>query len=368
MATPDLLTRQYLQMVPLRSFNWNVPLTPPSPSPSSQPPCNLSNPLHVLTPALQHYILSLTSLHPLATTYPPAPTYTLQFLKHLVRLIESQQASLDASLEISERLLDLLMAYMSPKENTRREASDSCYRSYWIPLGGKGDAQGKYVTLCEEALHISQGTTGLRTWPAALHAIEYFSSNVSVVEGRQVVELGSGSGIVGIACAVLGAESVVLTDGDEGVCERLKVNVGINRVAGCEEVLKLDWENVGDGELERLGRELSLQEDARDSGAELVVVATDVVYDPVIVAPFVRVLNALLERGSRTARAAVAYISTTLRSPTTYQLFMDELQKKGLEFEEVQVARVDGMYYYEETGQISLLRVKLRTSLSCNIP
>ena len=51
-----------------------------------------------------------------------------------------------------------------------------------------------------------------RLWPTSLALSKYLCDHPSLVAGKRVVELGSGTGAVGIICAALGAASVTLTD------------------------------------------------------------------------------------------------------------------------------------------------------------
>jgi protein-lysine N-methyltransferase EEF2KMT len=93
-------------------------------------------------------------------------------------------------------------------------------------------AQDRQITLLESRNIISSsGTTGFRTWEAALHLASYLTSGHTSVQvaGKMVLELGAGTGCVSIACAkFLGAARVVATDGDEGVIDVLKANVFLN--------------------------------------------------------------------------------------------------------------------------------------------
>ena len=54
--------------------------------------------------------------------------------------------------------------------------------------------------------------TNHRLWPASLVLSEWLCAHPEAVAGKRVVELGSGSGAVGLVCAALGASSVTLTD------------------------------------------------------------------------------------------------------------------------------------------------------------
>ena len=54
--------------------------------------------------------------------------------------------------------------------------------------------------------------TNLRLWPTSLILSRFLCDHPEYVVGKRVVELGSGSGAVGIVCSMLGAACVTLTD------------------------------------------------------------------------------------------------------------------------------------------------------------
>ena len=56
--------------------------------------------------------------------------------------------------------------------------------------------------------------TGFRVWEAAPHLIEFLDTQRSLVQNRSVLELGAGTGAVGLAAAAFGARQVVLSDAD----------------------------------------------------------------------------------------------------------------------------------------------------------
>ena len=92
------------------------------------------------------------------------------------------------------------------------------------------------ITLSEaRSLIASSGTTGMRTWEAAL-SLGHFLSSVQgrqLVEGKNVVELGAGTGFLSILCAkYLHARYVLATDGSEEVIDHLKSNVHLNGLGG----------------------------------------------------------------------------------------------------------------------------------------
>jgi predicted nicotinamide N-methyase len=59
--------------------------------------------------------------------------------------------------------------------------------------------------------------TGFRVWEAAPQLIRYLDAHRAVVRERTVLELGAGTGSVGLSAAALGATRVVLSDADSTV-------------------------------------------------------------------------------------------------------------------------------------------------------
>ena len=66
-------------------------------------------------------------------------------------------------------------------------------------------------------------------WDAGIALLRYLAAHVDVVAGRCVVEVGAGTGIVGLAAARLGAGVTVITD-MEHVCPLIRQNVALSGV------------------------------------------------------------------------------------------------------------------------------------------
>eukprot|EP01039_Chlorochromonas_danica_P001678 gene1678-1832_t len=54
--------------------------------------------------------------------------------------------------------------------------------------------------------------TGLVSWDGAVVLAKYLESHEEIIRGKHVLEVGAGTGIAGMAAALLGASSVILTD------------------------------------------------------------------------------------------------------------------------------------------------------------
>lgn len=96
-------------------------------------------------------------------------------------------------------------------------------RNFSVHQVQRGEVEGTYGT-------------GATVWPAAMVLIKYLernhnndisrnSDNSVTLRGRHVIDLGGGTGIGSIAAALLGASSVVCTDGEESVVRLARDNI-----------------------------------------------------------------------------------------------------------------------------------------------
>lgn len=196
-----------------------------------------------------------------------------------------------------------------------------------------------------QRLHIiSGGTTGLHTWQAACALAEWAISEtggLTVLHGRRVLELGSGTGLTGLVVAkVCQPRTLVLTDGNEQVLELLRYNVEANG-------FNAENENIDrskrEGEPQVLVR--ALDWDAVDAMSDVllsqcggppdVILAADVVYDETLFVPLCRALDVLFcIHATATATMAMtttmtigccAILAVTVRNADTLQQFLTQL-------------------------------------------
>jgi protein-lysine N-methyltransferase EEF2KMT len=163
------------------------------------------------------------------------------------------------------------------------EAADVQHRSYvtyTFPSSNHSERCNPVTTLESRAVLSSSGTTGLRTWEAALHLGSYLvRDGRELIRGKHVLELGAGTGLLSILCAKhLEARHVAATDGSELVVDELKENIFINGLEGdpriSSAVLKWGWP-------------LENMQFADDSSFDIVLGA-DIVSVPVSLLTFVR--------------------------------------------------------------------------------
>ncbi|NXO02915.1 EFMT3 methyltransferase, partial [Rhinopomastus cyanomelas] len=138
---------------------------------------------------------------------------------------------------------------------------------------------------CGRSLRIVQrhgpglGTAGA-VWEAALFLCRFLEQQRFDLRGRSVIELGAGTGIVGIVAALLGGD-VTITDQPVAL-EQIRENVGLNFLAGngwgVPRVRALRW---------------GLDHGSFPEGGFGVVLGSDIVYDPSLFAPLLRTLQHL---------------------------------------------------------------------------
>jgi predicted nicotinamide N-methyase len=82
---------------------------------------------------------------------------------------------------------------------------------------------------------------GLTTWNSSIIMSAWFEAHPELVRKKRILELGSGTGLLGCVLALLGA-TVVVSDFQEDVLALLRRNVAANELDGSIKVIKLDWD------------------------------------------------------------------------------------------------------------------------------
>jgi hypothetical protein len=138
--------------------------------------------------------------------------------------------------------------------------------------------------------------SGQKLWCGSLGVIEYLLDNPSFVAGNTVLELGAGTGVLGMLCKKLNAHKVYLTDNDPRSLRHMSQDLHKNNIDA--EVVPLDWFNTTS--VESLGLP-NLSEFTSDGGsnAPLRVVAGDVLYKGPLLEPFMATVHLLLTSFAR---------------------------------------------------------------------
>ncbi|XP_047427988.1 protein-lysine N-methyltransferase EEF2KMT isoform X1 [Mugil cephalus] len=268
-------------------------------------------------------ILKRTCLHPLCQNFPPSVKYRRLFLSELIRRQEA------ADCDPLDELYDALAEVVGAEETTE------CYKSYLLP-------NGEAVSLLENIALISEGTTGLVTWEAALYLAEWALDHKQVFSGRTVLELGSGVGLTGITiCRSCSPNRFVFSDCHSRVLQKLGDNVHVNGLteqgSPAVSIEELDWTTASEEKLKEIGADT--------------VIAADVVYDPEVAGSLVKLLSKILRCSS-----AEVLICSTVRNPDTYGSFKKQLENAGISHQ-VMTGPVSHVFPYNRNSAIELIKL-----------
>jgi hypothetical protein len=170
------------------------------------------------------------------------------------------------------------------------------------------------ITLLESRnLVAAAGTTGLRTWEAALHLGNYLCINARLVSGKSILELGAGTGYVSVLCSKhLGASRVLSTDGSDDVVAGLSTNFYLNG---------LQDEDTIEGKELKWGHALVGSEHPQWNAGQKIdlVLGADLTYDgtgiPALVATFGELFDLYPQ--------VKVIIAATVRNLTTFHKFLE---------------------------------------------
>lgn len=253
-------------------------------------------------------------------------SYFSSILKKFISENENNQEAED----IVENCYEVLGCLMSRRH---KEVEANVEKIFIVQANDMGDQNDFPICIVEDKATISQGTTGLSTWGASLYLLEYLSRNPSIISGKNLMELGSGCGLLGLGCAALGASNVLMTDISELVLDRIQINISRNKGLHHKvSVSRLDWANV----------------DLKPRGDLDMVLAADVVFDPSIIPELVDCISKL---------GLFCLMSLTERNKDTLELFMTEIRKAGLQITTIQFAKQEALYYYAEETPIHLFNI-----------
>ncbi|RDA92112.1 hypothetical protein CP533_6064 [Ophiocordyceps camponoti-saundersi (nom. inval.)] len=253
----------------------------------------------------------------------PPDRYRARTLKELVARIEAAIDDWDEHAVSDHLMTALSMLLGAPLPPETVSAQERCRVHHHVSLLPRGDEMNAWndpiITLLESPRLISAaGTTGLRTWEAALHLGQYLCLHNDIVVGKHVLELGAGTGYVSILCAkYLSCAHVVASDGSDEVVGKLADSFLLNHVQDPSRIIaqKLQW-----GEASDVG----------DWPAE-VVLGADVIYDLRAVPALVDTIVWAME-----GRTGVeAYISATQRNELTLDAFLDACHRRDVKIEQV---------------------------------
>lgn len=183
------------------------------------------------------------------------------------------------------------------------------------------------------------GTTGLRTWEAALYLSLYLSENLELIQDDAILELGTGTGLVSLYLSkekALQYKKLVITDGDSLLIESLSTNFQLNNIP----MNKIKCQSLWWG---------------KDQVPESIdtVIAADVTYDSSVIPDLVTCIKTALDQGAKRA-----LIAATIRNQDTIKVFEKEIVHKGLKWDIA--SKVEKPGELDETVWFSKLTQEIR--------
>lgn len=289
--------------------------------------------------------------HALTCDYQPDVPYQRRVFKHLLSILETNVDVVgeeEEEMQQHEELIArLARTYIKSNGDTIADSSQWSHRIYELP-----SSSSCKTTLTMRVRSVIGGgfETGGRVWDSALMLGAWIMSNTtsycnrSMWEGRNVIELGCGTGIVGCILALHAKlASLSFTDCEAKVLVNMRHNVEIN-------LPRVMWKNVYVGALDwcrpkdspwlggsdyDVNVPLVLDEEEGSASTRSMppppdtIIASDVVYDPTVVASLVDTIVTLLNLPGR-RRQRVAYVAAEERNPTTWTVFNNEVQNHNL--------------------------------------
>ena len=199
--------------------------------------------------------------------------------------------------------------------------------------------------------------TGATVWPAALVLVKYLEKHrQSLMEGKFVVDLGSGTGVTSIAAAMLGASHVICTDGQENVVKLASENISDAAAGGGNDELGTTGTRNDDSSIAGLIEIKNCPIDVRvywwgdgsmkEIECDVVLVADCVLPKLYPIAPLVQAIDELLVKSD-----AVAILSYEHRYFPEYDprdKFLQLTTARGLQVKKIEQDQFDPVYYADD--------------------
>ncbi|XP_015111438.1 protein-lysine N-methyltransferase EEF2KMT [Diachasma alloeum] len=238
--------------------------------------------------------------------YPIKREYQRKFVRKIIESLEN-----DENNEIYELFYEALCEFLSKGTGDDEKTH---YRHFLMGSEGNIDR----LIIQESRSLISEGTTGLCSWQAALALGEWCVLHKDFLKTKKILELGSGVGLTGLTVlSRCSPEKFIFSDCHPSVLTLLRANVHRHspKINPPHEIIDLPWENID----ENLGNRLDVD----------LVIAADVIYDKSLFPSLINGLKILISSGH-----CFGVIAMTVRNEETISEFFQQLNSGGFSYEE----------------------------------
>lgn len=252
----------------------------------------------------QRALIAATCGHPLNQRFPVRRSYQEAFVKRLMHVLKDHD-------ELHDDIYDSLCGQLAKTSLDAAPATSTyAYKHYMLQ-------SEEHITLRESNSFVSEGTTGLCTWEAALALADYLLEHPNQLQGKNVLELGAGTGLLGILlkhkALKLPVGQVLVTDGSNACVKLMHDNISLNFDDASEEATpqcaQLRWHEI---------KEFPWSKYA----APDLLLAADVIYDDTQFSSLLAALDFVYElRGNR----CEMLLASTVRNVDTLHTFMEQL-------------------------------------------
>lgn len=300
---------------------------------------------------IQNEVVLSTVSDPHLIKLPLSLSYVRLFLKELIKIFEE---AFEAEYIIDEIYL-LYVEYMNKKigriENTlyfEHENKNDLLK----PLCEYFDSDENIgfviylfdnfkLPIIEINSIVKFNTTGLRTWPAAVHLLDYLKNNKNSDNKNEIkwnrenwnkiVELGSGTGLLGLGLIQSGFFSTghyIFTDSSQEALKQIELSLFVNQIMTNDKmkvfIQKLNWQDHAFF-------------DFSTSVSDLII-ASDVIFDTTIIEPFILTLKNMFKvyrEADSLKRYPDCLICCCIRNNITINNFKEQLEKFGFVSESI---------------------------------
>ncbi|XP_075969764.1 protein-lysine N-methyltransferase EEF2KMT [Anticarsia gemmatalis] len=286
----------------------------------------------------QQAFLEATVNSTLLKKYPVSSNFSKIFLKKLIEYLESHQ-------EVHDDLYAQLCLAMKVSNH-----NNFCYKHYVV-----GQSLDKIITIKETRNMVVNGTTGLKTWEAALMLSDWALCNKDLFLNKNVLELGSGVGFAGITIAKMcDIKSLVLSDCHDEVLKTITENIQINFPSYEQKVSQPTLFTNGPKTIGATMLDWNKVDHFNEHMVPDLVIGADIVYDPSILKPLCNVLQTFCIKN----RDIDIYIASVIRNEETFNGFLETLSSMNLKYEKIEMIK-SVFIDWDEKIQKCVLKIKL---------
>ncbi|XP_037938462.1 protein-lysine N-methyltransferase EEF2KMT [Teleopsis dalmanni] len=278
----------------------------------------------------QEQLVNNTIAHSLNLKFPIKISYQINFIKRLLQILEKNCSEVHDA--VYERYCNLQKQL--PKDTTEKYA----YKHYLLC---KHDV---HLTLKESKSFVAEGTTGLCSWQASFALSDFLLHNKEMVENKDVLELGAGTGLCGfILTQCCNTRKFLLTDGSFECTELMHKNISLNfpnareTSKGCFvlehqnlSILQLDWKEI---EVSGLINKIK----------PALILAADVIYDDTVFEDLVNAIDYVFKYMNNETKML---LSATVRNQFTLNKFLNLLDNMHFNVEEQIITTIEESYLY----------------------